>query len=611
MGIPAGLEKFRPGYRVTSVFAGAVVFAGAAFFVAGGANADTEKLPKAFNGHKRAGDVARSKIVSPERKNKLPNVTKVTTDAPKLGKSGPAFESPAKAEPRIVGGTNASAANHPYIIGLLTRFYVDEGGEYLTQYQSTCTGTVIAPNKVLTAGHCSFGTPIGTTYVIAGRDHLETSTAGFVTTARASFIHQGYAEINDAYPNNDVSVLTLTHDLPAEYTPIALGAQGDESVYADGTQAQIVGYGVSGPGAGDHKRLRSATLPIRSDSACSGIGPYQNGTMACAGAGAGTNVDTCGGDSGGPLIVTQNGVKTEVGITSWGPPACNGIGAYAQISTFSNLIKADIARKPASNLDWTGDGQSDLFARDSGGNIYLYSGSGLVNSAKPAAFDGSSWEGEGWAGFRKLFRTYNWNGDRTPSIFGVLPNGNLYQYRGNGQGNFTTAQSELIGSGWSFTDILVTNNWTGNGRPNLLGRAANGDLYLYTSNGAGGWENAGVGIKIGNGWNAFNTILTPGDWLNDGRQSLIGRTPAGDLRLYQSNGNGGWVNGAGVQIGNGWNIFSIFMSPGDMNGDNLVDMIGVTPAGQMRLYMTDGKGNWLNGLGQEIGTGWNGFTAVF
>jgi hypothetical protein len=54
MGIPAGLEKFRPGYRVTSVFAGAVVFAGAAFFVAGGANADTEKLPKAFNGHKRA-----------------------------------------------------------------------------------------------------------------------------------------------------------------------------------------------------------------------------------------------------------------------------------------------------------------------------------------------------------------------------------------------------------------------------------------------------------------------------------------------------------------------------------------------------------------------------
>jgi hypothetical protein len=612
MGISARLKKIRPGYRVTSVFAGAVVFAGAAFFVAGGASADQTPMPKAFNGYKAAGAKAQGKVDGSELRNKLPNVKRATTTDYKLGKAGPAFESQTKNQPRIVGGTPVSASQHPYIVGIQTLFWVVENGEFVG-YVSTCTGTVVSRTKVLTAGHCSFDSPLGTTYVIAGRDNLDTTGAGFVSTVRSTFTHQGFSVISTSgggVPNNDVAVLTLNTELPTEYTPIALGAQGDETVYADNTPAQIVGYGITAGGANDHGILRAANVPIRSDGNCTSVlAGYQNGTMACAGS---PGVDTCNGDSGGPLIVTQGGVKTEVGVTSWGPANCgSSFGAYAQVSTYSNLLKADIARKSPANLDWTGDGHSDLVARDGAGNLLLYSGTGLVNSQFTAAFTpDAAWIGEGWGGFKKVFRTYNWNGDRKPSIFAVAPNGDLFQFRGDGEGNFSTGNAELIGTGWNFADILVTNNWTGNGRPNLLGRAANGDLWLYTSNGAGGFDNGGAGQKIGNGWNMFNTVLTPGEWLGDGRQSLIGRTPNGDLRLYQSDGNGGWVNGAGVQIGNGWNAFSIFMSPGDFNGDNLVDMIGVTPGGQMRLYMTDGRGNWLNGLGMEIGSGWNGFNAI-
>jgi hypothetical protein len=207
----------------------------------------------------------------------------------------------------------------------------------------------------------------------------------------------------------------------------------------------------------------------------------------------------------------------------------------------------------------------------------------------------------------------NWNGDGTESIFVRDGNGDLFQYRSDGDGNFVTGSGERVGNGWNtFNDIVVTSNWTNNGRPNLLGRTPNGDLYLYTSNGSGGWMNNGTGIKIGNGWNIFDTILTPGPWLGDGRQALIGRTPAGQLRLYQSNGLGGWVNGSGTQIGTGWNAFTRFMSPGDLNGDDMVDMIGVNAAGQLYLYPSDGRGTWLNsGFGILIGTGWNGFTAIF
>src|SRR5262249_5785169 len=123
----------------------------------------------------------------------------------------------------------------------------------------------------------------------------------------------------------------------------------------------------------------------------------------------------------------------------------------------------------------------------------------------------------------------------------------------------------------------------------------------------------GIGIKIGTGWNVFNTILTPGTWTGQGHQALIGRTTTGDLLLYESDGQGGWLhNGVGIKIGTGWNTFSIFMSPGDWNGDNMVDVIGITPAGVMKLYETDAHGNWLNGgVGQQIGSGWNTFNAVF
>ena len=56
------------------------------------------------------------------------------------------------------------------------------------------------------------------------------------------------------------------------------------------------------------------------------------------------------------------------------------------------------------------------------------------------------------------------------------------------------------------------------------------------------------------------------------------------------------------------------MSPGDFSGDDRVDVIGIQPCGVMKLYMTDGHGNWLNnGIGRQIGADWNwsAFNAIF
>jgi hypothetical protein len=556
---------------------------------------------------------------------KLPPGAKRTTrnSLPKEGPRAKPFSSLVK-QPRIVGGELADASAYPYIVGIQTVFAngTDDNGDFVW-FRATCTGTVISPTKVLTAGHCATDFTLGTTAVIAGRNILDDDGAGFVAHVQSTWTDPTFnlAARNrheDVPPIDDVTVLTLKQPLPAIYPPIALAAAGSPTAY-DETSALVVGYGVTGSGNDDPGTLRKATIPIHSSTACAanlGAGSgYDNSRMLCAGTlgtGGGAGIDTCNGDSGGPIVV--DGV--EVGITDWsmGDCAVDFYGVYERISTYRALIDADVASPGVINPDWSGDGHSDLIVRDGRGFLGEYSGSGFLDDGFNGFNPDVGLIGSGWGGFTKVFRVMNWNGDFRPAIMARAANGALYEYKSDGEGGFVPGPPIQVGSSWSsFTDIVVTNNWTGNGHPNIIARGANGDLVLYTSNGAGGWENNGIGIRIGTSWNGFNTILTPGDWKGDGHQALIGRTPNGVLALYESNGTGGWLNnGIGVQIGTGWNGFRFFLSPGDFGGDNKVDMLGVTPSGAVRLYSTDGHGNWLGGgLGREIDTGWAGYNAVF
>jgi hypothetical protein len=547
---------------------------------------------------------------------KLPNgklpvgAKRATGQRPKVGSNGSVFSKAPQgtAKPRIVGGTLANSSQYPSVVGVQTFFFApDENGDWYEWY-TTCTGTVVSSTKVLTAAHCTIGFPFATTYVIAGRSNLEDS-GGFVARVASTWTHQNY---NYAHPEqapvDDVSVLTLKDELPAAYPPVQLSGQGDQSPYADGTSALIVGYGVTSTDASDSGILRQATVPMKSNATCASDygSSYDQSRMVCAGT---PGVDTCFGDSGGPIFV--NGVQ--VGITDWGHSECAvSYGVYERLSYYSDAVQTDLTRPSLVNLDWSGDGHSDLIGRNGDGDIVEYDGSGLANDG----FGGFvSWGtlGVGWQGFTKLFRVTNWNGDGLPSIMARDSAGRLYQYTNDGRGGLSESGTQ-VGNGWNtFADIMVTSNWTGDGRPNVMGRKSNGDLYLYTSDGHGGWLNGGNGVRIGTGWNTFNTVLTPGTWAGDGHQALIGRKSNGDLLLYKSDGQGGWLNnGNGIKIGTGWNSFNIFLSPGDWNGDNMVDLIGITPAGAVSVYKSDGHGNWLDGgRGQAIGSGWNVFNTVF
>ncbi|WP_148232510.1 FG-GAP-like repeat-containing protein [Janibacter sp. HTCC2649] len=96
-----------------------------------------------------------------------------------------------------------------------------------------------------------------------------------------------------------------------------------------------------------------------------------------------------------------------------------------------------------------------------------------------------------------------------------------------------------------------------------------------------------------------------GDWTGDTLVDLFGITAAGELWLYPGRGTGGV--GAGVLIGGGWSTYSWVGSPGDVTGDRRSDLVGRGTDGRMYLYA--GAGGGAFSARKEVGSGWSAMTA--
>jgi Trypsin/Tachylectin len=609
----------RPSARariIIGTVAALTVVAGAAYALPSTASAGEVPTAQSNIGYAAGKDPAKS-VKGQKILKKLPEGARRVNHSPgKPGKRARTFDAKT-ASPRIVGGSPVNSTDYPSVVGIETFFLYDSDGDgFLESWVSTCTGTVLSPTRVLTASHCTVDFNYGFTQVIAGRNNIDVDTNGFVARVASTWTEPTLnyeAMLGGAVPRNDVSVLTLKDALPAAYVPVTLAAQGAADP-ADGTDATIAGYGITSGNASDSGILRAATVPIKSDATCTTAwgSDFDPTGMMCAG--IPSVADTCHGDSGGPIFTGTATARVQVGITDWGSSLCDtNYGVYSAINHYSDDIKAQITALGSNNLDWTGDGHSDLIARvRDTGDLWVASGAGFSTNTY-GGLSGLIYgiTSSNWNSFSKLFRVNNWSGDGIQSVFARDSAGRLYNYRSDGMGDFAGGAPLQIGSGWNtYTDIMVTNDWVGNGLPNLIGRTSAGKLVLYNADGHGGWLNP-RGTQIGTGWSRFNTVLTPGSWLGDGHQSLIGRTPSGQLWLYNSNGNGGWTNPQGTQIGSGWAGFPTFLSPGDWSGDNLVDLMGVNAAGDLRLYTTNGHGSWLNSRGTVVDTGWNMFNTIF
>ena len=216
----------------------------------------------------------------------------------------------------IVGGSATAEGAHPYMASL------QDGSGF-----AFCGGSVIAPRFVLTAAHCVPDGDASDLFVVVGTNDISDGSGTRIAVSRVS-VHPDYAD-----STHDAAVLELASSAPV--TPIALAAEGEDALEADGTTVTVAGWGdttpVVGGGLLTSSTLREVDLQVVADDSfeC----PADGATGICA---AAFLKDSCQGDSGGPLFGSSGGTRTQIGIVSYGL----GCGVPTQAGVYSEVNNA-------------------------------------------------------------------------------------------------------------------------------------------------------------------------------------------------------------------------------------------------------------------------------
>jgi uncharacterized protein (TIGR03382 family) len=222
-----------------------------------------------------------------------------------------------------------------------------------------CTGVLIAPDVVMTAGHCMGGITrvrVGTNDYYSGGEFI-----------RVASEHE--------YPNSwttvDIGVLVLEEESSYEPRTIAQDCVLDE--LHDEAQVQIVGFGAIDIWGNQYTNHLMEARTTVNDHDCSDLWSGCNGSVSPGGeiSAGGGGIDACYGDSGGPLYLLTDKGDYLVGITSrsyanvWAP--CEEGGIYGRPDYVLDWVETVTGRslpEPDCGQDDSdggsqGDGQED------------------------------------------------------------------------------------------------------------------------------------------------------------------------------------------------------------------------------------------------------------
>ena len=273
-------------------------------------------------------------------------------------------------QPRVVGGSTASVSTYPWQAAVVFST-AQSPGENAHQRQF-CGGSLLTSRIVVTAGHCVADTDPdcsltcaisdpggdGTAKidpndvdVVLGRSTLSDTSQGAEYGVSAVVLRSNFDGDyqGDGVPRYDVAYLVLSS--PSGQTPIKIAGTDEGALWDPGSPEDVSGWGSTSESGGTVDTLRAATVDVIPDSACSSPTVYgsdfDSATMLCAGNLSG-GVDSCFGDSGGPLqAALQGGGYRLVGITGWGDGCAraNSPGVYTRVAgpTMRSLIASDVS----------------------------------------------------------------------------------------------------------------------------------------------------------------------------------------------------------------------------------------------------------------------------
>jgi len=242
---------------------------------------------------------------------------------------------PATRVPRVVGGNPVPEGKWEDAAAV---YHGEEAG---------CTGVLVAPDVVLTAGHCDDGT---VTRVKLAANELD--EPGESITVRQTISYGNW------WQTYDIAVLLLSSESTIEPRIITTDCIRDRYLI-DGAPVAVVGYGATDANGTQYPGVLMEGFTTITDHDCSSSSGCNSSLRPDGELGAGgSGVDSCYGDSGGPLYLQTERGDYLVGITSRGYDdnslPCSQGGIYVRPDKVIEWIETQSGRtlpRAACNLE--------------------------------------------------------------------------------------------------------------------------------------------------------------------------------------------------------------------------------------------------------------------